>query len=142
MAPAYLADIFGSKDVGAIYGRLLTAWAAAGLTGPTLLATLRRQSEVEAIRDLASKADSAAFIQTFGVPVNSLQTLLDAKAVTIVKLLPLTPSGTVDPTPFLYDSTMKTMAVLLGIGMMSNLMMKPVAPHLIQTTTEKSEDLH
>ena len=31
--PAYLADIFGTKFVGAIHGRLLTAWSAAGVVG-------------------------------------------------------------------------------------------------------------
>jgi hypothetical protein len=32
--PAYLADLFGTQMVGAIHGRLLTAWAAAGVLGP------------------------------------------------------------------------------------------------------------
>jgi len=142
VAPAYLADIFGSKDVGAIYGRLLTAWAAAGLTGPTLLSLLRRRSEVDAIRDLAAKVDPAAFAQQFGSPVGNLQSLIDANTVSIAKLLAMSPSGTVDPTPFLYDSTMKTMACLLGVGLASNLMMKPVDPKLISTTTEKVDSLH
>ncbi|WP_188112361.1 OFA family MFS transporter [Salinicola aestuarinus] len=39
--PAYLADIFGTQMVGAIHGRLLTAWTAAGLVGPLLIAALR-----------------------------------------------------------------------------------------------------
>jgi MFS family permease len=34
--PAYLADIFGTQMVGAIHGRLLTAWTAAGLVGPVV----------------------------------------------------------------------------------------------------------
>lgn len=34
--PAYLADMFGTKFVGAIHGRLLTAWSAAGIFGPVL----------------------------------------------------------------------------------------------------------
>ena len=36
-APAYLADIFGTQFVGAIHGRLLTAWSTAGLVGPILV---------------------------------------------------------------------------------------------------------
>ena len=32
--PAYLADIFGTQMVGAIHGRLLTAWSVAGIVGP------------------------------------------------------------------------------------------------------------
>jgi MFS family permease len=39
--PAYLADIFGHKWVGAIHGRLLTAWSVAGITGPVLINYLR-----------------------------------------------------------------------------------------------------
>jgi MFS family permease len=39
--PAYLADLFGTQMVGAIHGRLLTAWAAAGVLGPVLVNYLR-----------------------------------------------------------------------------------------------------
>jgi len=35
--PAYLADIFGTQHVGAIHGRLLTAWAVAGILGPRIM---------------------------------------------------------------------------------------------------------
>jgi MFS family permease len=40
-APAYLKDLFGSMQVGAIHGRLLTAWSAAGILGPMLVNHLR-----------------------------------------------------------------------------------------------------
>ncbi len=40
--PAYLADIFGPQMVGAIHGRLITAWSAAGVAGPFLIANLRQ----------------------------------------------------------------------------------------------------
>ncbi len=39
--PAYLADIFGTQFVGAIHGRLLTAWATAGVLGPVVVNYLR-----------------------------------------------------------------------------------------------------
>lgn len=39
--PAYLADVFGSQMVGAIHGRLLTAWSVAGISGPVLVNYLR-----------------------------------------------------------------------------------------------------
>jgi MFS family permease len=39
--PAYLADLFGTKMVGAIHGRLLTAWSAAGVIGPVTVNYLR-----------------------------------------------------------------------------------------------------
>ncbi len=40
--PAYLADIFGTQMVGAIHGRLLTAWSVAGIVGPFLIAAVRQ----------------------------------------------------------------------------------------------------
>jgi MFS family permease len=39
--PAYLADLFGTQMVGAIHGRLLTAWSAAGVMGLTLVNYIR-----------------------------------------------------------------------------------------------------
>ncbi|GGB33340.1 MFS transporter [Tistrella bauzanensis] len=39
--PAYLADIFGTQFVGAIHGRLLTAWSTAGILGPLVVAYMR-----------------------------------------------------------------------------------------------------
>jgi hypothetical protein len=39
--PAYLRDIFGTAEVSAIHGRLLTAWSAAGLAGPVLVNYIR-----------------------------------------------------------------------------------------------------
>jgi MFS family permease len=39
--PAYLADVFGTQFVGAIHGRLLTAWATAGIIGPVVVNYIR-----------------------------------------------------------------------------------------------------
>jgi MFS family permease len=39
--PAYLADIFGTRFVGAIHGRLLTAWSTAGVIGPLVIGYIR-----------------------------------------------------------------------------------------------------
>ena len=39
--PAYLRDLFGTLNVGAIHGRLLTAWAVAGVLGPELFDYIR-----------------------------------------------------------------------------------------------------
>ncbi|HXD18840.1 MAG TPA: OFA family MFS transporter [Vicinamibacterales bacterium] len=39
--PAYLADTFGAQYVGAIHGRLLTAWSTAGIIGPVLVNYIR-----------------------------------------------------------------------------------------------------
>jgi MFS family permease len=40
--PAYLRDLFGTLNVGAIHGRLLTAWSAAGVAGPVLVNYIRQ----------------------------------------------------------------------------------------------------
>jgi len=40
--PAYLRDMFGTYQVGAIHGRLLTAWSVAGVLGPVLVNYLRQ----------------------------------------------------------------------------------------------------
>ena len=39
--PAYLADLFGTRYVGAIHGRLLSAWSLAGVVGPFIVSTMR-----------------------------------------------------------------------------------------------------
>lgn len=40
--PAFTADYFGSKNVGPIYGLMLTAWGAASAFGPLLVANMRQ----------------------------------------------------------------------------------------------------
>jgi hypothetical protein len=40
--PAYLADIFDTQFVGAIHGRLLTAWSTAGIIGPVVVNYIRQ----------------------------------------------------------------------------------------------------
>ncbi len=41
ICPAFLWDLFGTKQLGAIHGYTLTAWAAAGVVGPTLVSYIR-----------------------------------------------------------------------------------------------------
>jgi MFS family permease len=78
--PAYLADMFGTQFVGAIHGRLLTAWSTAGIIGPVLVSYMREA------------AISA------GVPRSSV-----------------------------YDVTLYLLAGLLVIGLVANLLVRPVA---------------
>jgi MFS transporter, OFA family, oxalate/formate antiporter len=51
--PAFAADYFGSKNVGRIYGLMLTAWSAGGVVGPLLISQ---------IRDSTGKYDTALYI--------------------------------------------------------------------------------
>ncbi|MDZ4687822.1 MAG: OFA family MFS transporter, partial [Planctomycetaceae bacterium] len=86
--PAYLRDLFGAYQVGAIHGRLITAWSVAALLGPSLVNYI-----------------STARIEA-GVP--------KAEA---------------------YNSTMFLMAGLLMIGLVANLLVRPVDPkhHVAET---------
>jgi MFS family permease len=87
--PAYLADIFGTQYVGAIHGRLLTAWSTAGVLGPVLVNYIRE------------------FQIDRGVP--------NAQA---------------------YNVTMHVLAGLLVVGLICNLMVKPVDPRICMTPEE------
>ena len=78
--PAYLKDMFGTMHVGAILGRLLTAWAAAGIVGPVLLNELREGQ-----------------IQAGVAPADA------------------------------YTSTLYIMVALLALGLICNLLVRPVA---------------
>lgn len=42
--PAYLSDLFGTKALSAIHGRVLTAWGFAGIAGPMLVSFLREST--------------------------------------------------------------------------------------------------
>ncbi len=59
--PAYLADLFGTGFVGAIHGRLLTAWSAAGVIGP-ILVTRIRQAQLDAGVARANVYDHTMYI--------------------------------------------------------------------------------
>ncbi|WP_193175103.1 OFA family MFS transporter [Oricola nitratireducens] len=124
--PAYLADIFGTKYVGGIHGRLLTAWSTAGVLGPLAITRLRGVSVGNSIRDLAAKVDPAAFQAKFGAGMDQLDQLVAAKTVTIARLMEIAPAGTVDPTSSLYNTTMYAMAALLAIALVANSLVRPV----------------
>ena len=59
--PAYLADIFGTKYVGGIHGRLLTAWSVAGVLGPVLVNYIR-EAQINAGVDPANAYNVTMFI--------------------------------------------------------------------------------
>jgi MFS family permease len=89
--PAYLADLFGVTFVGAIHGRLLTAWSTAGILGPVLVNYIR---EYQLGR---------------GVPPE------DA-----------------------YTFTMYVLVGFLAIGLVCNLLVRPVDPQLFTSGTPGS----
>jgi MFS family permease len=126
--PAYLADIFGTRFVGGIHGRLLTAWSTAGVLGPLAITSLRENAVTGAIKDLVDKVDKTKFSETFGASHEQLEQLVGAKTVTIAKLMEIAPAGTIDPTSSLYNDTMYLMAFLLFIALIANATMRPVHP--------------
>ncbi len=134
--PAYLADIFGTKYVGGIHGRLLTAWSTAGVLGPLAITSLRENSVINAIKGLVENIDPSKFQTTFGAGADQLDKLVETKTVTISKLMEISPVGTVDPTSSLYNQTMYLMAALLFIALLANMFMKPVNPKHHMTEEE------
>ena len=124
--PAYLADIFGTRYVGGIHGRLLTAWSTAGLLGPLAITSLRQNSVTRAINDLVTTIDPQRFEEHFGAPLSQLDALVAQNSVTIARLMEIVPPGISDPTSGLYNSTMILMALLLAVALISNALMKPV----------------
>ena len=124
--PAYLADIFGTRYVGGIHGRLLTAWATAGVLGPVAITQLRQNSLESAIFDLANKISPEKFMEIYGDSVDNLANLVKQKTVTISNLMQHMPEGTVNPSATLYNTTMFAMAGLLAIAWISNWLIGPV----------------
>jgi MFS family permease len=59
--PAYLADMFGTQFVGAIHGRLLTAWSTAGVVGPLLVNSIR-QHQIDAGVPAAQAYNSTMYV--------------------------------------------------------------------------------
>ena len=78
--PAYLRDVFGTQYVGAIHGRLLTAWSAAGIAGPVLVNYIRQYQ----IDSGVAKADAytvtmyiMAGLLVIGFILNAMMTPVD-----------------------------------------------------------------
>ncbi len=92
---AYLADLFGTQMVGAIHGRLLTAWATAGILGPVIVNYMREHQ-------LAS-----------GIPREQV-----------------------------YNQTMMILAGMLMVGLVCNLLIRPVADKWFMTESELAEEKH
>ena len=124
--PAYLADLFGTRFVGGIHGRLLTAWSTAGVLGPLAITSLREHAVARRSGSSASRF-RPLHLRPSSAPVADLPTLIQQKTVTIAKLLALAPPGTADPSCTIYNSTMFLMAGLLALAFVANALVRPVA---------------
>ena len=87
--PAYLADLFGTQMVGAIHGRLLTAWATAGVLGPVVVNYMRE------------------YQLSLGIPREQV-----------------------------YNQTMYILVGMLVVGLICNLLVKPLDAKWFMTDTE------
>jgi len=67
--PAFLADMFGAQNVGAIHGVLLTAWSAAAIAGPVIITELSARAK-------AGLAPGASKIHIYDQPLQVLAGLL------------------------------------------------------------------
>ena len=91
--PAYLADLFGTQMVGAIHGRLLTAWATAGIIGPVVVNYMREYQ--------------------LGLGI---------------------------PRAQVYNQTMYILVGMLAVGLICNLMIRPLADKWFMTDAELAEE--
>jgi MFS family permease len=80
--PAYLRDMFGVHQVGAIHGRILTAWSVAAVAGPTLLTYLRSYQLARGVAHTEAYTITMyimAGLLVVGFVCNALVTPVDAK---------------------------------------------------------------
>jgi len=80
--PAFLADIFGADNVGAIHGALLTAWSAAAVAGPVIITELSNRAK-------AVLAPGADHIHIYDTPLQVLAALLAVGFVLTLLVRPL-----------------------------------------------------
>jgi MFS family permease len=84
--PAFLADIFGPQNVGAIHGAVLTAWSAAAIVGPLIITELSNRARAA----LAPGADKVGIYDT---PLQVLAGLLAVGALLTLFVRPLRSSA-------------------------------------------------
>jgi MFS family permease len=87
--PAFLADIFGPDNVGAIHGALLTAWSAAAIAGPVIIGELSR-------RAVAALAPGESHVHIYDSPLQVLAGLLAVGFLLTLLVRPLHRSGITD----------------------------------------------
>jgi MFS family permease len=84
--PAFLADIFGPQNVGAIHGALLTAWSVAAVVGPVIITELSNRAK-------AALPPGADRVNIYDEPLQVLAGLLAVGFVLTLLVRPLKSSG-------------------------------------------------
>ena len=80
--PAFLADIFGSENVGAIHGATLTAWSAAAITGPLIITQLSNRAG-------SALAPGASKVHIYDTPLQVLAAMLTIGFVLTLLVRPI-----------------------------------------------------
>lgn len=124
--PPYEADLYGSKYVGAIHGKFLPFNTIRGIIGPAILLHLRSIEEAKSIEEILRSLDPEVFKSVIGEDISSASALLENKSLTLSKLVSMLPPDAIDPSPFLYDSSMYTMAGLAACSALLHYSVKPV----------------
>jgi len=124
--PPYEADLYGSKYVGAIHGKFLPFSTIRGIAGPAILLNLRNREEANAIDEILLSIDPELFKTTFGLDISQAGHLLDTKVMTLSKLVSVLPPELADPSPYLYNSSLYTMAGLAGVAALLHFAVRPV----------------
>jgi MFS family permease len=137
--PALCAD--GLKNgPGVLSARQLSVVLPSSAAGPAIVSYIRGKSTNEAIHDLTSKCTDEAFESTFMASKDHLDELMEAKTVTINRLLEICPTDTVDPTPYLYDDMFIIMATLGAGALLTNYMLFPVDRSLHESNSGEKLD--
>jgi MFS family permease len=90
--PAFLADIFGEDNVGAIHGALLTAWSAAALAGPVIITQLSERAK-------AALAPGESRVHIYDQPLRVLAFLLVIGFILSLLVRPLKQPASIGASP-------------------------------------------
>jgi MFS family permease len=88
--PAFLADMFGEQNVGAIHGVLLTSWSAAAIAGPVIITELSNRAK-------ASLVPGASKIHIYDQPLEVLAALLTVGFVLTLLVRPTAGDKVIQP---------------------------------------------
>ena len=80
--PAFLADIFGPENVGAIHGATLTAWSTAAIVGPVIITELSKRAK-------AGLAPGSSLVHIYDQPLQVLAGLLAVGVLLTLLIKPL-----------------------------------------------------
>ena len=124
--PAYLADLFGPRFVGAIHGRLLTAWSVAGVLGPVLVNYVNEQ-QVRAGVPRSAAYDRTMILLAGLLAIGFVCNLL-VRPVEMVSTEAVGPAAASSSPPASQATATKTRYAERGIGLLVSLWLLVAVP--------------